>query len=287
MDAARQPPTELGAFLRTRRGELSPAALGLRTDGTTRHVPGLRRDEVARLAEISLDYYSRIEQGRVKPSRAVLESLTRVLKLDDGQHLHALAEMPPRTNQPLQRPTPSLQASTQRLLSQLNGFPALVLDRCTEILAWNTAAAALYMDFGALPAQARNYTRLLFLSPPMHRLHTYWEAEARLATSVLRADAAAYPDDARCTALVAELSAHSPEFGQWWRAGRTASSSGSSSSVFQHPLVGLLTLRRDTWIGADHPDQRVVMLSAQPATPSEEALRTLTSFGHQIGAPHF
>ncbi|GAA1852582.1 helix-turn-helix domain-containing protein [Asanoa iriomotensis] len=269
--------TELGAFLRARRAELTPGMLGLPDDGTPRRVPGLRRDEVARLATMSVDYYTRIEQGRLPASVTVLESLARALRLDEGQrsYLYELAGKPPppRRQQAQERVRPPVR----RLLDQLGHCPALVLGRHNDILAWNAAAAALYLDFAELPPQERNYIRLVFHSPAMRDLHVDWEEAARVGAATLRMATAGDPDDPRLRELVDELSASSPEFRRWW-SGRIVSTASHGTKRYRHPVVGPLTLDCDTWTSPDDPDQRLVVLTAEPGSPSDEALRILTSW---------
>ncbi|MFR0357645.1 helix-turn-helix domain-containing protein [Streptomyces sediminimaris] len=268
---------ELGAFLKARRAELTPAAVDLADDGTPRRVPGLRREEVASLASISVDYYSRIEQGRLQVSATVLGTLARALRLDAGQqaYLYGLAGKPAARR--IRRGPQRVRPSMYRLLDQLGRSPAMVLGRYNDILAWNAAATALYLDFAQLSPAERNYTRLLFLDPGMRSLHVEWEAAARLSAAALRLETAGNPDDARLATLVGELSLRSPEFRQWW-AGRIVSSASYGTKHFRHPLAGPLTLECDTWAGPDDPDKRLMVLTAEPDSPSDEALRILTSW---------
>ncbi|MEU3980900.1 helix-turn-helix transcriptional regulator [Streptomyces sp. NPDC026672] len=269
--------SELGAFLKARRAELTPAAVGLAEDGTLRRVPGLRRDEVARLASISVDYYTRIEQGRLRPSAGVLVALVRALRLDESQQAY-LYEVSGKTPAPrARRRVQRVRPSTRRLLDRLERSPAMVLGRYNDILAWNAAAAALYTDFGELPPAERNYIRLVFLSPAFRSLFADWETAARLGAATLRMETAGNPDDPRLAALVGELSVRSGEFREWW-GGRIVSATGYGTKEFHHPLVGRLTLDCDTWANPDDPDQRLMVLTAEPGSPSDEALGILTSW---------
>jgi transcriptional regulator with XRE-family HTH domain len=275
--ADRSTRAELGAFLKARRAELTPAAVGLADDGTLRRVPGLRREEVARLASISVDYYSRIEQGRLQASATVLGALARALRLDAGQqtYLYELAGRP--TGRRIRRGPQRVRPSTHRLLDQLDRSPAMVLGRYNDILAWNAAATALYLDFAQLSPHERNYTRLLFLHPKFRDLHVEWETAARLSAATLRLETAGNPDDARLADLAGELSVRSPEFRQWW-GGRIVSSASYGTKHFQHPVAGPLTLECDTWASPDAPDKRLMVLTAEPGSPSAEALQILTSW---------
>jgi transcriptional regulator with XRE-family HTH domain len=274
--------TELGAFLRARRGDLNPADVGLPDDGTPRRVAGLRREEVARLATISPDYYARLEQGRLRASATVLASLVRALRLDESQQTYLYAVAGKSTARRARRPAQRVRPSTQRLLDHLGAAPAMVLGRYNDILAWNAGAAALYQDFALLPEAQRNYVRLLFTSDAMRTLYVEWEAAARLSAATLRMEAARHPDDPRLAVLVGELSVRSPEFREWW-AGRVVSTTSYGTKQFRHPVVGDLTLDCDTWACPDDPEQRLMVLTAEPGTASSDALQILTSW--QAPAP--
>jgi transcriptional regulator with XRE-family HTH domain len=264
---------EFGEFLKARRAALTPADVGLTDSGTQRRVVGLRREEVAQLASMSVDYYTRLEQGRLRASTAILPSLARVLLLDQDQtaYLYQLAGRQPAMRRSTQRITPSLR----RLLDHVVHTPAFVLGRRDDILAWNRAAKALFVDFDAIPAQERNYVRLMFLDPTIRALHANWERSARTAVSALRMHAARFPDDPELARLVGELSIEDPDFRTWW-AGHVVTSTTSSVKHYHHPEVGELTLDCDTWASPQDPDQRLVILSAQPGTPSHDSLQILT-----------
>jgi transcriptional regulator with XRE-family HTH domain len=154
---------ELGEFLRSRRARLQPESVGLSSYGR-RRVPGLRREELAQLAGVSVDYYVRLEQGRAgQPSNEVLDAIARALGLDDDElaHLHDLARPTGRRRRP---PRPEhVRPEVQRLLDALDGVPAVIFGRRMDILAWNRLAAALWVDFGSLPHGQRNVARQVFL----------------------------------------------------------------------------------------------------------------------------
>jgi transcriptional regulator with XRE-family HTH domain len=268
---------ELGAFLKARRSELAPAQVGLPEDGTTRRVPGLRRDEVARLATISTDYYTRIEQGRLQASATVLGSLVRALRLDQSQqaYLYELAGKVPVASR--RRAAAQVRPSVQRMLDALGHRPAMVLGRYNDILAWNAAAAALYQDFGRLRPAERNYTRLLFLDPASRTLFVDWEDAGRLSAARLRMETAGNPHDPRLAAIVGELSVRSNEFRDWWN-GRIVSDTTWGQKRFRHPVVGDLTLDCDTWISPDDPDITFMVLSAEPGSDADNGLRILSSW---------
>ncbi|MGW5652693.1 helix-turn-helix domain-containing protein [Streptomyces humi] len=271
-------PRALGEFLKARRAQLDPGDCGLPEADTPRRVAGLRREEVARLAAISVDYYTRLEQGRVRASAPVLATLVRALRLDDDQqsYLYELAgrtDDRPRRRRSVQQVRPAMR----RLLDQLTGTPALVLGRRLDILAWNPAAVALYTDFAELPAGRRNYLRLMFTDPAIREMHREWRHDARDAVAALRMEAAAGPADPELDGLVAELSARDADFRTWWAEHRVNSATYGTKQ-YRHPLVGDLTLDCDTWNGSDGSGQRLMVLTAEAGTPSHDALRILTSW---------
>ncbi|MER7930271.1 helix-turn-helix domain-containing protein [Streptomyces sp. NPDC096057] len=272
------PQSHLGAFLRARRGQLTPQECGLPDADTSRKVAGLRREEVARLAAISVDYYTRLEQGRVRASAPVLVTLVRALRLDDDQktymfELAGRSGAHPRRRRTVQRVRPAMR----RLLDQLTETPALVLGRRLDILAWNPAAAALYTDFAAIPAGRRNYVHLLFSDPMVRELHRAWEHDARDAVAALRMEAAADPDDPELAGLVGTLTIRDPDFRVWWAEHRVNGAAYGTKRL-RHPLVGDLTLDCDTWTSPDGSGQRLMVLTAETGTPSHDALRILGSW---------
>ncbi|MGO4753105.1 helix-turn-helix domain-containing protein, partial [Streptomyces sp. 2MCAF27] len=192
---------ELKAFLRSRRARIHPSDVGLPTFGDRRRVPGLRREELARLAGVGVDYYVRLEQGRNdKISGELLDAIARALRLDDVEraHLHNLAR-PTRPTRPtrrhghrfVERAAPGLQ----RLLDSMTRAPAYVVGRRTCVLAWNRPAALVFGDFGALPVRDRNMARLVFLDPAARTLYRDWEVKARDVIARLRLEAGRRPDD--------------------------------------------------------------------------------------------
>ncbi|CCK24584.1 helix-turn-helix domain protein [Streptomyces davaonensis JCM 4913] len=279
-------PSHLGAFLKARRAQLDPQECGLPETDSARRVPGLRREEVARLAAISVDYYTRLEQGRVRASAAVLATLARALLLDDDQqrYLYELAgrtDDRPRRRRPAQRVRPAMR----RLLDQLTHAPALVLGERLDILAWNPAATALYTDFSALPAGRRNYLYVLFTDPVIRGMHKEWAHDARDAVAALRMTATAGPDDPDLARLVGELSVRDTDFRTWWAEHRVNSASYGTKH-YRHRLVGDLTLDCDTWGGSDGSGQRLMVLTAEPGSPSHDALRILTSWTAEAPGAH-
>ncbi|MER7930711.1 helix-turn-helix domain-containing protein [Streptomyces sp. NPDC096057] len=271
-------PRSLGKFLKARRAQLDPEECGLPGTDTPRKVAGLRREEVAHLAAISVDYYTRLEQGRVRASAPVLATLVRALRLDDDQQAYVY-ELAGRTDdRPHRRlPVQQVRPAMRRLLDQLPRTPALVLGARLDVLAWNPAATALYTDFAAIPADRRNYLRLMFTDPAIREMHQEWAHDARDAVAALRMEAGADPDDPELDRLVTELSAQDPDFRTWWSEHRVNSATYGTKH-YRHPLVGDLTLDCDTWSGADGSGQRLMVLTAETGTPSHDALRILTSW---------
>jgi len=269
---------ELGEFLKARRAELSPAAAGLLEGGQLRRVSGLRREEVAMLAAISTDYYSRLEQGRVQASEPVLASLAQVFGLDDDQRAY-LFELAGRQDehQPRQRARQQVEPQLQHMLDDLAHTPAFVIGRYTDILAWNAMGAALITDFGKIPEDQRTFIRLLFTDPAMRELYADWEEVTRLAIAQLRMVSASDPGDERLAALVRELAARDAQFRQWW-AEHDVAIRGTGVKHLRHPVVGDLTLTWNTLSCALDPDQHIIVWTAEPGTPSHDGLRLLASW---------
>jgi transcriptional regulator with XRE-family HTH domain len=273
--------SELGNFLRARRGELNPADVDL-PETARRRVPGLRREEVAQLASISTEYYTRIEQGRLHASGPVLLDLARVLRMGDDQRDYMLELAGKERAKPRRRSTQQVRPQLRRLLDGTAG-PALVLGRRMDVLAWNPLAAALFTDFAKVSAKDRNYVRLVFTDPAFRTLYDDWAAVARTCVSYLHMEVARRPDDPQLAALVGELSVQDPQFRQWWAAHQVAQNA-SGTKRYHHPLVGDLTLDWDAFTCPTDPDQQIVFHSAEPGSPSDERLRILASWAATNGA---
>lgn len=269
---------ELGDFLRARRAELTPQAVGL-PDGGGRRVQGLRREEVAVLAAISTDYYTRLEQGRIRASPSVVESLARVLQLDTDHraYLAELAARDPYRIPVRRRPRPKVRPQLQRMLDDLAHTPAFVIGPRTEIVAWNAMGAALVIDFAQIPERHRYYIRLLITDPAMRHLYADWEGVTRLAIAQMRMHNANNPRDPQLAALVGELSLLDDDFRQWWAAHNVAIRD-TGTKILRHPVVGELHLDWNalTW-GAD-PDLQIILWTAEPSTPTHDSLRLLASW---------
>ncbi|MBD0843158.1 helix-turn-helix domain-containing protein [Streptomyces sp. TRM68416] len=271
---------ELSEFLRTRRARLKPEDVGLPDFGRHRRVPGLRREELAQLAGVSVAYYTRLEQGNGRNvSAEVLDSIARALRLSNAEHAHLthLAKPKQHKKKPAGR-TQQVRGGLRQLLDSIDTVPAYVVGRRTDILAWNRMAAALFGDWGELPAPERNWAHLVFLNPRYRELFVEWDRKASDIVSYLRMDAGCHPDDPRLSALVGELSVKSEEFRRLW-ATHDVKEKGHGIKRLQHPLVGELTLSFETFRLADDGEQSLVTYHAEPGSPSAQALRLLASWG--------
>ncbi|MFI8003033.1 helix-turn-helix transcriptional regulator [Streptomyces sp. NBC_00178] len=271
---------ELSEFLRSRRARLKPDDVGLPDFGRHRRVPGLRREELAQLAGVSVAYYTRLEQGNGQNvSAEVLDAIASALRLSDAEsaHLSHLAE--PRRH----RKKPSARQQRARgalcvLLDSMEGVPAYVVGRRAEILAWNRMAAAVFGDWSELPAQERNWARLVFLKPDYRDLFVEWDQKASDIVAFLRMDAGCRPDDSRLSALVGELSVKSQDFRRLW-ARHDVKEKSHGVKRLCHPLVGELSLSFETFMLPDDAEQSMVTYHAEPGSESAEALRLLASWG--------
>ncbi len=271
---------ELSEFLRTRRARLRPEDVGLADYGRRRRVPGLRREELAQLAGVSVAYYTRLEQGNGRNvSAEVLDSIARALRLTDAEHAHLTHLAKPRTHKkkPVAR-TQQVRVALRQLLDSIDGVPAYITGRRTDILAWNSMAAAVFGDWSQLPPQERNWARLVFLKPEYRDLYVEWERKATDLVSYLRMDAGCHPDDPRLSSLVGELSVKSEEFRRLW-ATHDVKEKSHGVKRLRHPLVGELTLHFETFRLNDGSEQALVTYHAEPGSPSAEALRLLASWG--------
>jgi transcriptional regulator with XRE-family HTH domain len=280
MDAVGPTPargSSLGEFLRTRRASVRPEEVGYPTD-PHRRVPGLRREEVAVLAGVSVDYYVRLEQGRAPhPSTTVLDALARTLLLDGAgrEHLHHLAQGPSPGRPPrVAADDRIVRPSLRRLLDAMPTCPAFVLGRRTELLACNALGAALHGDPMRHPPAHRAMCRLLFLDPATRELYPQWERVARDTVGALRRDAGRHPDDPALIRLVGELTVKDADFRRWWN-DHHVHAKGAGSKQFRHPLVGALTLQYETLSVAGDPDRILVVYTAESGSAAAETLTLL------------
>ncbi|MCJ0869418.1 helix-turn-helix domain-containing protein [Streptomyces sp. AP-93] len=326
--AGRVPQSDLRDFLRSRRARIGPEEVGVAAHPGRRRVPGLRREEVAQLAGVSVDYYTRLEQGRtLHVSAEVLDAVARALRLDatERSHLFDLAR-PQRapgpgraTDTAAGAPGPVETAGPQRVRAGLcrvldaldDGTPAMIMGRRLDVLAANRLAEALYAGFGtvvpevAVPGtvgsgtavpeavasgtagsgavvlgtpdqRRRNLARFLFLDPAARTLFADWESAARGAVAALRFYAGRHPYDPGMRPLVDELAAFDGDFRRWW-AGHDVLEHTHGTKRFRHPAVGELALEYESLTFPDDPDQTLYLYTAEPGSPSDEALRTLAS----------
>ncbi|MFF0572119.1 helix-turn-helix domain-containing protein [Streptomyces sp. NPDC004041] len=272
---------ELSEFLRTRRAKLQPQDVGLPDFGRHRRVPGLRREELAQLAGVSVAYYTRLEQGNGRNvSAEVLDAIARALRLTDAEHAHLTHLARPARHKKKRRPARVQRVRTGLLylLDSMDGIPAYVTGARSDVLAWNPMAAAVFGDWGALPPGERNWARLVFLSPGYRELFVDWDSKASDMVSYLRLYAGCHPDDPELSALVGELSVKSDEFRRLW-ATHNVKEKGHGVKLIRHPLAGDLTLSYETLNLPDDEEQHLVTYHAEPDSPSAEALRLLASWG--------
>jgi transcriptional regulator with XRE-family HTH domain len=271
----------LGEFLRSRRARLDPGQAGLAA-GPGRRVPGLRRDELARLAGVSKDYYTRLEQGRqAAPSGAVLEALASALKLDGAEriHLYGLAHTAAAPAVPAGRAVQAVRPGTYRLMELLEEAPAILLGRRTGILAVNDAARAVFTNFTALPARERNAARWALLDEDARRVHRgEWDAVATELIGMLRLDAGRYPGDPRTAGLVAELS-HSPLFRRRWT-GQKVSARVAGEKTLHHPAAGNLEVIVETMAVPDAWEQTLHIMMPKLGSPAGPKIRSLVQEMH-------
>lgn len=267
----------LGAFLRARRAAADPEQPGLPATLNRRRVPGLRREEVAQLAGISVDYYMRLEQGRATgASPSVLNALAQAFRLDadETRYLHLLAA-PPR---PARSRTAAQQVRPQllRLLETLHG-PAVVYGRYAEVLAWNRLGGVLYTDVDA-PFAERNAARGLFLDPRKRDVFPEFELIAADMVANLRAESGRHPHDPVLAELVDDLSARSTVFRDLWSS-HVVHERAHGTKLVRNAVVGMLTLHYETFRLPDDPDQSVVAYAAAEAGSStDQALDLLASW---------
>lgn len=272
----------LGQFLRARRALVQPADAGLATSGR-RRVRGLRREEVAVLADVNVDYYTRLEQGReTHPSAQVLDALARAYDLDDDarRHLFLLAGLAPagRGVAPRQPVSPDLL----RLLDNWPATPATVLSRTLDVLARNPLAQALYSGFSG----GDNLLVMIFLDPVGRTFYSDWDRAAQTSVANLRAAAGHDPDDPQLHELLARLSRGSAQFRQLWDQQHVRGKT-RDPKTFQHHHVGELTLLTQTFDVRGAPGQQLVVYQAEPESPSAQALNLLGTLAATVASgPH-
>lgn len=266
-------------FLVSRRARITPEAAGLPAYGGNRRVPGLRREEVALLAGVSVDYYNRLERGNLTGvSEAVLESIARALQLDEAEHDHLLDLARAANESPVARRRPVAQKvrpSIQRTLDAIVGLPAFVRNDRFDHLASNALADALYVHMHEQPQP--NAARFIFLDPRSRDFFVDWETAARDTVSFLRRAAGANPHDRALSDLIGELLTRSDVFGGLWQS-HNVRYHRSGRKAFVHPVVGALELDYEGLELPGDPGLTLVTYSAEAGTPSAEKLALLASW---------
>jgi transcriptional regulator with XRE-family HTH domain len=268
-------------FLASRRARITPERAGLPAFGANRRVPGLRREEVALLAGVSVDYYTRLERGNLNGvSDSVLEALAGALQLDEAEraHLLDLARAANATRRGRRRPGQQLvRPSVQRILDAMIVTPAYVRNGRRDILATNRLGYALYSEAYIDPARPVNIARFVFLSPRARAFFINWESAANDTVAILRTEAGRNPYDQGLTNLVGELSTRSDEFRTRW-ASHNVRLHRTGFKDIHHPVVGDLHLSFDAMDLPADPGLSVVVYSAEPGSASEDALSLLASW---------
>lgn len=265
----------LGEFLRNRRGRIAPTEVGLPAGTGRRQTPGLRREELAALAGVSVDYYVRLEQGRdTNPGAAVLDALASALRLDDEEraHLYRLARNAGSRAGTRAAAAGTVRPGLRQLLEMLRPAPAYVLGTTSDILAANPEGGRLMAGIDDWPPKRRNVIRYVFTHPAAREVFVSWQAIAEDCVADLRTLAAADPGSPDLAALVAELSAASAEFGELWRHYDVRVNSGGRRR-FHHPAAGSFDLTSEILTAVD--GRRLLIFHAAPGSPGHAAIRLL------------
>ncbi|MGX4694375.1 helix-turn-helix transcriptional regulator [Streptomyces sp. JNUCC 63] len=275
---------EVREFLTSRRAKITPEQAGL-PSGNRRRVPGLRRSEVAALADVSVEYYAKLERGNLAgASPAVLEAVARALQLDDAERAHLLhlaqaADGSDALTRPRRRTTRTWTAhrSLQWVLDAVTAGPAFVRNGRMDLLATNQLARAFYDDVYATAGNQANLARFQFLDPASRRFYPDWDQAADIAVAILRTEAGRNPHDKDLHDLVGELSTRSDDFRTRWGA-HNVRRHGTGTKRFHHHTVGDLTLAYEGLEMAAEPGLTLTIYTAEPGSPSEEGLRLLASW---------
>lgn len=273
--------TDIREFLTSRRARITPEQAGLPAYGGKRRVSGLRREEVALLAGISVEYYTRLERGNARGvSESVLEGIARALQLDEAEraHLIDLIRAANTTRPARRRPTQQrVRPSVQRILDAMTGTPAYVRNGRLDILSANQLGYALYSEVFVDPVRPANTARFIFLDPRATEFFVDWESIAHDAVAILRAEAGRDPFDRALSDLIGELSMRSEEFRVRWAA-HNVKFHRTGVKHLHHPLVGDLTLTYEALELPADPGQRMLVYTSEPDSPSHDALNLLASW---------
>jgi transcriptional regulator with XRE-family HTH domain len=272
--------TEVRAFLKSRRDRVTADEAGVASFGE-RRVPGLRRSEVAQLAGVSVEYYTRLERGNLSGvSDSVLDAVASALRLDatERSHLHDLARAASSSPRRAPRPkAPSIRPGLQRAVDAIESLPALVTNYRFDVLLTNALGRALFSELFDDPAAGSNTARFVFLSPAARRFYVDWDLIARTAVGTLRVEAAKNPYDRELSNLIGELSTRSDAFRVLWGA-HDVRVFRDGTKRFHHPAVGPLDLDHETMVLASDEQVVVAVYSAAPDTPAADGLKLLASW---------
>ncbi len=273
---------ELGDFLRSRRAQIQPEDVGFRSGGG-RRVKGLRREEVAALASVSVDYIKRLEVGKIRPSEPVLDSLARALRLDDVErkHLFALAG---RASVHDIDPFEEVRPGLLRLLAAVEPLPAFVVGPWLDLLAWNPTASALFCGFERRPPEERNMARLIFLDREIRELFFAGNWDGSGLVAALRVRYTQGQPDRRVQALISELVERSPQFRRLWEEHGVVKRM-KGRKTFNHPEVGEIELDWDRLTVPGSSGQVLMVYSAEPGTPAATALTLLATLAATAAQP--
>jgi transcriptional regulator with XRE-family HTH domain len=278
---------EIRDFLTSRRARITPDQAGLPAYGGNRRVAGLRREEVALLAGVSVDYYTRLERGNAHgASDSVLEALARALQLDEAERAHLFdlvhaANVNAATRTPRRPARQQVRPSVQRILDSMTATPAYVRNARLDILAANRLGKALFSPIFTSPARPANPARFIFLDPGAQEFYLDWERQGQEMVAMLRSEAGRNPYDRALSGLIGELSTRSETFRAWWAA-HNARLHRTGVKRLHHPVVGDLTLTYEALDLAADAGLRMSAYTAEPGTPSHDALNLLASWAATV-----
>jgi transcriptional regulator with XRE-family HTH domain len=278
---------DIREFLTSRRARITPEEAGLRAHGGRRRVSGLRREEVALLAGISVEYYTQLERGNVRGvSEDVLDAVARALQLDDVERVHLVDLVRALKQRPSERrkQPEKVRSSVQRMLDTITDAAAFVRTRRLDVLSANRLGYALYSEAFANPQRPVNLARFVFLDPRAREFYIDWDGIAAAGVGNLRVEAGRDPYDRDLTDLVGELSMRSDDFRIRWAA-HDVGEYRAGVQRFRHPLVGELTLNYEALALLADPGQVLVVYAAEAGSRSQDALTRLhdwaaTKAGH-------
>lgn len=281
---------EVRDFLTSRRAKVSPEGAGLPAYGGNRRVPGLRREEVAMLAGVSVDYYTRLERGNLGgASESVLGALSEALHLDEPERAHlfdlARSATVPERRARRRSTEQSVRANVQRIVDAMSGIPAFVRNGRLDVLGANQLGYALYSELFRDPVRPVNHARYVFLDPGAPAFYWDWDTIAHDTVAILRAEAGRNPYDRALTDLIGELSTRSVPFRTRWAA-HNVRFHRSGIKRFHHPAVGDLELNYEAMELPADPGLRILTYSAEPGSSSADGLQLLAAWAATLEEEH-